>query len=71
MPRAKPKQPKRGEYVDLCFEIKPSSSDQLVLFQSIQKAMEQTFGLTRTYTYFDFSKIAPNGEEMTLKVAKL
>lgn len=57
--------------MNLCFEINPISADELALSQAIQKAMGQTFGLTRAYTYFDFSKIDSNGKEMVLKVAKL
>ena len=59
-----------GEVI-LCFQMNPPTSNELVLRQSIHTAMEQTFGLTRAYTYFDIVEILSSGSEVKMKVANM
>jgi len=59
-----------GEVI-LCFQMNPATSNELALRQSIQTAMEQTFGLTRAYTYFDIVEILSSGSEVKMKVANM
>lgn len=51
------------------FNVSPPTSDRLVLQQAIQNAMQQTFGLTRAFTYFDFVQDDPEPSQIALKVS--
>ena len=70
MARPKPKSKNRDAAVNLRFTVMPPSSDELVLRQTVQNAMEQTFGLTRAFTYFDFVHTG-DGDGMVIQVATL
>jgi hypothetical protein len=54
MPRSKQNSKNWDSSTHLRFTVTPPSRDELVLRQAVQNAMEQTFGLTRAFTYFDF-----------------
>lgn len=72
MSHSKNKKNKKGTgEVILCFQMNPATSNELALRQSIQNAMEQTFGLTRAYTYFDIVEILSSGSEVKIKVADM
>lgn len=72
MPRSRSKKSKRTEgEIILRFEANPAPSNELALRQSIQNAMEQTFGLTRAYTYFDIIEMQPHVSELAIRVANL
>jgi len=70
MPRSKLKSKKQDLRANLRFTVTPGTSDELVLRLTIQNAMEQTFGLTRAFTYFDFSPTG-TGDEMGIQVSTL
>ncbi|KAG8797507.1 hypothetical protein FRC17_007722, partial [Serendipita sp. 399] len=68
MPRSKSKLRGEGK-TELCFHVDPFSDDELVLRQAIQNAMEQTFGLTRAFTFFDFVSKDPQASEISISTA--
>lgn len=69
MSRVKKKRMHAAGKIVLQLKIKFPISNELVLRRSIQDAMEQTFGLTRAYTYFDIVELPLPGDEATIKVA--
>jgi hypothetical protein len=72
MSRSKNKKNKNGTgEVILHVQMDPATSNELVLRQSIQTAMDQTFGLTRAYTYFDIVGVLPSVSEVKIKVADM
>ncbi|KAG8761291.1 hypothetical protein FRC14_005578 [Serendipita sp. 396] len=70
MPRTRSKSKKFGN-TELCFHVDPFSEDELVLRQSIQNAMEQTFGLTHAFTYFKFVDKNPQISELKIATATM
>lgn len=69
MPKRKGQRPE--EETILQFKINPSTDDELVLRKTIQDAMEQTFGLTRAYTYFDITEIDQTKGELNIHTAAM
>ena len=69
MPRPKAKVKARDGSCIMRFDVAPPTSDQLVLRQTIQNAMQQTFGLTRAFTYFDFIEDDAEPSVLALKMS--
>lgn len=69
MPRSKTKSKLRETSTELRFIVTPPSNDELLLRQSIQNALDQTFGISRAFTYFDFMRTS--SDEMTIQVTTL
>lgn len=70
MPRSKRNSKNWDSSIHLRFTVAPPSRDELVLRQTVQNAMEQTFGITRAFTYFDFLHSEAE-DEMVIQVATM
>ncbi|KIM24667.1 hypothetical protein M408DRAFT_331642 [Serendipita vermifera MAFF 305830] len=71
MPRSKTKPAHRDNLTRLRLTVTPPSKDELLLRQTVQQALEQTFGLSRAFTYFDFVVNEADSDEIVIQVATL
>lgn len=64
-----PKKKNVDEEIYLRFIVTPSTSDEILLTKSIHDAMDQSFGLSRAYTFFDIVWNSQSGSEFIIRAA--